>query len=434
MKTGICIIGAGPAGLTAAIFAAQAGAHTTVVEANTTPGRKLLLTGAGRCNITHKTDPAELVRTLGPPQGRFLSYCLYKFSPQDVLDFFASLGLKTRTEQDGCVFPASDRASDVRDALVKQAKKLGVNFLYGRRAGNITKEGDTFIVHIPKEPVCAEKVIVATGGLSWPRTGCTGDGYRFARSFGHHTTQTRASLVPLVTLEDWPSKLAGTPVEEVRISARINNKKIVTAGALIFTDDGIGGPAVLDMSRHLTDYLPAEKAPIEITLDFAPHLEQSGLDKEMATLISTNPKKKTVNILAEFLPRRLAIFLCERASCEGGLPGGPIRNSGIPNEQGKGNISNGAGRLKKDVRKKLAATIKALPLSITQTRPIAEATVTRGGVSLKEIEPKTMESKLCPGLFFAGEVLDVDGPCGGYNLQICFSTGALAASAAVQNS
>lgn len=412
MKTEICIIGAGPAGLTAAIFAAQAGAHTTVIEANTTPGRKLLLTGAGRCNLTHKTDPAELVRTLGPPQGRFLSYCLYKFSPQDVLDFFASLGLKVRTEQDGCVFPASDRSSDVRDALVKRAKKLGVNFLYGSRAGNITKQVDTFIVHFPKEPIQAEKVIIATGGLSWPRTGCTGDGYRFARSFGHHITQTRASLVPLVTLEDWPAQLAGTPVEYVRISARINNKKIATAGAFIFTDDGIGGPAVLDMSRHLTDYLPAEKAPIEITLDLAPPLEQSGLDKEITALINANPKKKTVNILAEFLPRRLAIFLCERAGCDGGFP---------------------AGRLKKDVRKKLASTIKALSLSITRTRPIAEATVTRGGVSLKEIEPKTMESKLCPGLFFAGEVLDVDGPCGGYNLQICFSTGALAASAAVQN-
>jgi len=413
MKTGICIIGAGPAGLTAAIFAAQAGAHTTIIEANTTPGRKLLLTGAGRCNFTHKADPAELVRTLGPQQGRFLSYCLYKFSPQDVLNFFASLGLKIRTEQDGCVFPASDRASDVRDALVNRARKLGVNFLYGSRAGNITKQADTFIVHIPKEPVRAEKVIIATGGLSWPRTGCTGDGYQFARSFGHHITKTRASLVPLVTLEDWPAKLAGTPVENVRISARINNKKIATAGAFIFTDDGIGGPAVLDMSRHLTDYLPAEEAPIEITLDLAPHLEQSGLDKEITALQNANPKKKIANILAEFLPKRLAIFLCERAGCDDELP---------------------AGRLKKDVRKKLVATIKALPLSILRTRPITEATVTRGGVSLKEIEPKTMESKLCPGLFFAGEVLDVDGPCGGYNLQICFSTAALAASAAAISS
>jgi predicted Rossmann fold flavoprotein len=327
------------------------------------------------------------------------------------MKFFASLGLQTRTEQDGCVYPASDRAGDVRDALVKRAKILGVNFLYDKRAAKIAKEADTFIIHTPKEPVRAEKVIIATGGLSWPKTGCTGDGYHFARSLGHNITQTKASLVPLVSLEDWPGQLAGTPVENVRISARINNKKIVTAGALIFTDDGIGGPAVLDMSRHLTDYLPAEKKPIKITLDLAPNVEQSAFDKEMTELLSANPKKKIVNILAEFLPKRIGIFLCKRAGCD---------------------ESHAAGQLKKDARKQLIADIKALPLLIVRTREIAEATVTHGGVSLKEIEPKTMESKICPGLFFAGEVIDADGPCGGYNLQICFSTGALAASAAVQ--
>ncbi|MHC4587015.1 MAG: aminoacetone oxidase family FAD-binding enzyme, partial [Planctomycetota bacterium] len=372
METEICIIGAGPAGLTAGIFAAQGSAHVTIIESNTTAGRKLMLTGAGRCNLTHNASGAELVRTFGPVQGRFLSYCLYKFSPQDVLKFFTSLGLKTRSEQDGCVFPASDRAGDVRDALVNHAKKLGVNFLYDKRAGKITKQADTFIIHMPKEPLCAEKVIIATGGLSWPKTGCTGDGYRFARSFGHNIIQTRASLVPLVSLEDWPGQLAGTPVENVRISARINNKKIATAGALIFTDDGIGGPAVLDMSRQLTDHLPAENTPIEITLDFAPNLEQSVFDKEMTELLSANPKKQIVNILAEFLPKRIGIFLCKRMDCDERLA---------------------AGQLKKDVRKKLIADVKALPLSIVRTREIAEATVTRGGVSLNEIEPKTMESK-----------------------------------------
>lgn len=411
MKTEICIIGAGPAGLTAAIFAAQGGAHVTIIEGNTTPGRKLMLTGAGHCNLTHNASPAELVRTFGSVQGKFLSYCLYKFSPQDVLKFFASLRLKTRTEQDGCVYPASDRAGDVRDTLINRTKKLGVNFLYGKRAGRISKQADMFIIHTPKEPLRAEKVIIATGGLSWPKTGCTGDGYRFAESLGHNIIQTRASLVPLVSLENWPGQLAGTPVENVRISARINNKKIVTAGALIFTDDGIGGPAVLDMSRQLTDYLPAEKKPIAITLDFAPNVEQSAFYKEMTELLSANPKKKIVNILAEFLPKRVGIFLCKRAGCDDEFL---------------------AGRLKKDARKRLIAAIKALPLSIVRTREIAEATVTRGGVRLKEIEPKTMESKICSGLFFAGEVLDVDGPCGGYNLQICFSTGALAASAATQ--
>jgi len=411
MKTEICIIGAGPAGMTAAIFAAQGGANTTVIEGNTTPGRKLMLTGGGRCNLTYKASGAELIRTFGSVQGRFLSYCLYKYSPQDVLDFFASLGLKTRTEQDGCVFPSSNRAGDVRDALINRAKKHGVNFLYDKRVDNITKEAGTFIINTPKEPVRAEKVIIATGGLSWPKTGCTGDGYRFAQGLGHNITQTKASLVPLVSLEGWPGQLAGTPVENVRISARINNKKVTTAGALIFTDDGIGGPAVLNMSRYLTDYLEVEKKPIQITLDLAPNVEQSVFVKEMTELISANPKKKVVNILAEFVPKRIGIFLCKRAGCDEELS---------------------AGQLKKDVRKKLIEDIKALPLSIVRTREIGEATVTRGGVSLKEIEPKTMESKICSGLFFAGEVIDVDGPCGGYNLQICFSTGALAGSNATQ--
>lgn len=409
MKTEICIIGAGPAGLTAAIFAAQAGAQTTIIESNTTAGRKLMLTGAGRCNLTHKAEPAELIRAFGSAQGRFLSYCLYEFTSQDVLDFFESLGLKTRTEPDGCVFPTSDKADDVRDTLVNQCKELGVKFLYGKCVEKITKEAEEFTIHTPKEPVHAEKVIIATGGLSWPKTGCTGDGYRFARSFGHKITQTRASLVPLVSSEDWPSRLAGTSVENVRIAARINNKKIATTGALIFTDDGIGGPAVLDMSRHLVDYLPAEKIPIKINLDLLPNLEQAVLDREMTNLLSVNPKKKIVNILMEFVPKRIGIFLCKQAECKEGVA---------------------AGQLKKDIRKKLIASIKSSPISIVHSRDISEATVTRGGVSLKEIEPKTMESKICPSLFFAGEVIDVDGPCGGYNLQICFSTAALAGSVA----
>jgi predicted Rossmann fold flavoprotein len=168
---------------------------------------------------------------------------------------------------------------------------------------------------------------------------------------------------------------------------------------------------VLNMSRHLTDYLEVEKKPIQITLDLAPNVEQSAFVKEIVDLISRNPKKNVVNILAEFVPKRIGIFLCKRAGCDGELS---------------------AGQLKKDIRKKLIADVKALPLSIVRTREIAEATVTRGGVSLEEIEPKTMESKICPGLFFAGEVIDVDGPCGGYNLQICFSTGALAGSTATQ--
>jgi predicted Rossmann fold flavoprotein len=411
METEVCIVGAGPAGLMAAIFAAEAGARTKVIEANTSPGRKLLLTGAGRCNLTHQADPQELVLAFGA-KGKFLSYSLYQFSPRDVLDFFVRLGLETRIEKDGCVFPVTDRAGDVRDALVERAKKLGVRFLSGRRAGSVAKEGGSFVVRTAMEQICAGKLIVATGGLSWPQTGCTGDGYRFARQLGHTVVEAKASLVPLVTFEDWPGQLAGTAVEEVKISARLNNKKLTTAGAMIFTDDGIGGPAVLDMSLYLTDYLPAGETGIGVTLDLAPHVEQAQLEAQIADHIAANPKKKLANVLAEFVPKRLSIVLCRQGGCDDGLE---------------------AGQLKKDARKRLTRTIKALPLSIVRTKPIAEATVTRGGVSVGETEPKTMESKICPGLFFAGEVLDVDGPCGGYNLQMCWSTAALAGLSASQS-
>jgi len=419
VRTKVCIIGAGPAGLMTAIFSAEAGSLTTMSEANTSAGRKLLLTGAGRCNLTHQAKPAEVVREFGD-KGRFLSYCLYQYPPKYVQDFFAGLGLRLKIEKDGCVFPASDRAGDVRDVLVERAKKLGVRFLYDRRVKSIAKENSMFIVRTEKETVYTEKLIIATGGLSWPKTGSTGDGYRFAKEMGHTIVEAKPSLVPLVIREDWPrqpatrirhtnggqvaGKLAGTAVEDVKVSAKINNKKVTTAGAIIFTEDGIGGPAVLDMSRYLTDYLPAV-----ISLDLAPQVKEAELERKITEIIAINPKKKVVNILTEFVPKRLSAELCRQAGCGEELA---------------------AGQLKKDVRRKLVRILKALPISVVSTRPIDEATVTHGGVSVTEIEPKTMESKICPGLFFAGEVIDVDGPCGGYNLQMCWSTGALAGHSA----
>jgi hypothetical protein len=387
----------------AAISSAEAGARTAVVEANTTPGRKLLLTGAGRCNLTHQGSPQEIVRAFGA-KGKFLSYALYRFTPQDAQDFFAKLGLPMKLEEDGCVFSASGRASEVRDALVGRAKALGVQFLYGSRVVGCSKEAGSFVVRA-QERIEADRLIIATGGLSWPQTGSTGDGYNFARQLGHSIVETRASLVPLVTAETWPGQLAGTAVQEARLSTRINNKKLTTAGAMIFTDDGIGGPAVLDMSWYLTDHLPSAETPIDITLDLTPYAKETELEAQVSERISENVKKKVANVLADFVPKRLSAVLCRQGGCDDELP---------------------AGQLRKDVRKRLVRMIKALPLSIVRTRPIAEATVTRGGVSINEIDPKTMESKLCPGLFFAGEVLDADGPCGGYNLQACWSTGTLA--------
>lgn len=388
----------------AAIFSAEAGCPTIIIEANTSAGRKLLLTGGGRCNLTHQAEPIEIVRKFGD-KGRFLSYCLYQYPPKYVQDFFAELGLRLKVEKDGCVFPASDRAGDVRDALVERAKKLGVRFLYDRRAKSITKENNMFIVRTEKEPIYTEKLIIATGGLSYPQTGSTSDGYRFAKELGHTIVEPKPSLVPLVIREDWPKQVAGTAVEDVKASAHINNKKVTTPGAIIFTEDGIGGPAVLDMSRYLADYLPAGKKPIAISLDLTPQVKEAELERKITELVAINPKKRVVNILTEFVPKRLSAELCRQAGCGDEFA---------------------AGQLKKDVRKKLVRLLKNLPISVVSTRPIDEATVTHGGVSVTEIEPKTMESKICPNLFFAGEVIDADGPCGGYNLQMCWSTGALA--------
>jgi predicted Rossmann fold flavoprotein len=385
--------------------------RTVVIERNTVPGRKLLLTGGGRCNLTHLEHPDEIVRTFGK-NGRFLSYCLHKFTPEQTRQFFHELGLESIVEQDGCIFPVSGRASDVRDCLMKHAQNLGVNFYFNKSVKSITKEKDSFTIQTTGETITADKVIISTGGLSFPQTGSTGDGYRFARELGHTIVETKASLVPLITREDWTGKIAGTAVENVKISAQIDNKKITTAGAFVFTNDGIGGPAVWNMSRYLTDRLPAHKKPIEITLDLAPQITQAELETRITAIIAANPKKKVVNILTEFIPKRLSEVLCSLASCTSEIE---------------------ANQLTKEVRKRLISKLKALPLSIVSTRPIAEAIVTHGGVSTTEIEPKTMESKICPGLFFAGEVIDVDGPCGGYSLQMCWSTGALAGSSAVKN-
>jgi predicted Rossmann fold flavoprotein len=419
MRAKVCIIGAGPAGLMASIHCALTNAEpstalrtrTIVIESNTVSGRKLLLTGGGRCNLTHSARPDAIVRAFGS-KGRFLSYCLHKFTPEHARQFFRELGLESIVEQDSCVFPASGRASDVRDCLIKHAKNLGVRFYFDKPVRNIAKEKDSFTIQTTGETTTAEKVIIATGGLSFPQTGSTGDGYRFARELGHTIVETKASLVPLVTREDWPGQIAGTAVENVKISAHIDNKEITTAGAFVFTDDGIGGLAVWNMSRYLTDRLPALKKPLEITLDLAPQVTQAALETQVTALIAANPKKKIVNVLAEFIPKRLSEVLCSLASYTGEIE---------------------ANQLKREVRKKLISKLKSLPLSIVSTRPIAKAIVTHGGVSATEIEPKTMESKICPGLFFAGEVIDADGPCGGYSLQVCWSTGALAGTSAAKN-
>jgi predicted Rossmann fold flavoprotein len=394
----------------ASIFSAKAGAKTAIIEANTSAGRKLLRTGRTRCNLTHVGSVEDFVKAYGS-FGRFLRHCLYNFPSDDLRRYFARHNLKTKVEEDGCVFPVSDRATDVVRVLVDDAQRLSVRFLYGKRIQSIEKNENGFVLLTDSEKVVAGAVIIATGGVTWPHTGSTGDGYRFAQALGHSIIEPKACLTRLVTAETWPGQLAGVGVASVVITARLDKHKLRVRGPMMFTHDGIGGPAVFDLSRFITDFLPNAARPIKITIDMLPAYDAQRLDREIISLCTKNPQKELAGVLTRFIPHSLA-----------------------SNTAGKLNPSTTilAGQLQKHQRRQLVDTLKRLPLSIEAAGPIAEATVTRGGVSTSEINPRTMESKLCSGLFFAGEVINVDGPCGGFNLQIAFSTGYLAGKMAAE--
>ena len=408
MDSEICILGAGPAGLMAAICAARERAGVTVVEANPSAGRKLLVTGGGRCNLTHDATIDEFVRAFGEA-GRFLRHSFHEMSPTDVRTFFHDRGLPTTVEADGCVFPAGGRAVDVREVLLTEAEQAGVRLRYGSPAIGVALLENGFAVATARDIVRTKRLIVATGGVSWPQTGSTGDGYRFAAALGHTVVAPKAALVPLLTQQKWPGNLAGVAVPDVRICAERGPRKIASVGALVFTQDGLGGPAAQDISRLLADELANAGSDIGLRIDLLPQTPLPQLDGQLQQKLSAYARKSISNVLADLVPRRLAATLCTLAHCDG---------------------ETQAAQVSRETRRAIAALLKALPVNVTGTRPIAEATVTRGGVNRKEIDPKTMTSKVCTGLYFAGEVIDADGPCGGYNLQMCFSTGALAGRSA----
>jgi hypothetical protein len=410
MRTDVAIIGAGPAGLAASISSAKAGAKTAVIEANTSAGRKLLRTGRTRCNLTHIGSVEDFVKAYGH-FGRFLRHCLYNFSSDDLRRYFAEHNLKTKVEEGDCVFPSTDRATDVVRVLVNDALRSSVRFLYGRRVQSVEKNENGFVLLADSEKVVAGAVIIATGGVTWPHTGSTGDGYKFAQTLGHTIIEPKACLTRLVTTETWPGQLAGVGVESVVITAKLDNRKLRVSGPMMFTHDGIGGPAVFDLSRFITDFLPNAARPIKITIDMLPAYEGRELDREIISLCTKNPQKELAGVLTRFLPHSLVSHITHELN-----PSTTIL----------------AGQLQRHQRRQLVDAIKKLSLSIKATGPIAEATVTRGGVPIDQINPKTMESKLCSGLFFAGEVINVDGPCGGFNLQIAFSTGCLAGKMAAE--
>ena len=403
----ILVAGGGAAGMMAALFAARAGASVTLLERNEKLGKKIYITGKGRCNLTNDCSLEEFLRQV-PRNPRFLYGALNRFGPQDMMALMEEAGCPVEVQRGQRVFPRSEKASDVIRALARLMEQAGVRVrLHSRIQSLIVQEGRAAGVVLENgERLEADTVILALGGQSYPMTGSTGDGYALAREAGHHVLPPEAVLSALETVEDWPRALQGLALKNVRLTLRSGRKTLYTElGEMLFTHFGISGPLVLEMSCHL----PAELAQAQVTLDLKPGLTPEQLDLRLQRDFAAQPRKQLQNVLPGLLPLRLSALFPDLA--------------GVSGERICGQITRGE-------REQLGAALKALPITLRARRPLAEAIVTRGGVDVKEIQPATMESKLLPGLYFAGEMIDVDAHTGGFNLQIAFSTGALAGSSA----
>lgn len=400
------IIGAGAAGLMAGIIAARRGLSVALLEKMERPGRKLLITGKGRCNVCNCCTIEEfLPNVMSNP--RFLYSCLNNFNPYEVMGFFEELGVPLKVERGQRVFPESDRSMDVVDALVDECKKLGCKFIQGTAKellleencakGAVTADGCT---------LKADAVLIATGGKSYPATGSTGDGYALAMQAGHTITKLKPSLVPIVTNEAYCRDMMGLSLKNVVLTVTDSkNGKIAYSelGEMLFTHFGVSGPLVLSASCCMNGDLSRYRMEI----DLKPALSEEQLDARLLRDFEQFKNKAFGNSLSLLLPRKMIPVV--------------VKLSGIPAEQKVNQIT-------REQRQKLIQVIKTFPISAKCFRPIEEAIVTAGGVSVSEVSPKTMESKKCKDLYFAGEVLDVDAYTGGYNLQIAFSTAFAAAS------
>lgn len=406
-QTTVAIIGGGAAGMMAAGTAVLHGAAVTIYEGQKILGKKLAITGKGRCNVTNNTDIEGILANVRR-NPRFLYTALNTFSPKDTMEFFESLGVSLKTERGNRVFPVSDKARDVVDALKSYAS--GAEIIYSK-VKSIKFVDNRFIVGSENCENEYDKVIIATGGLSYPLTGSDGSGYKLAKKLGHTVTELKPSLIPIESPDNVCSELMGLSLKNVSINIKNSSGKILYTdfGEMMFTHFGVTGPMILSASAHLRD---EDLNSLGLYIDLKPALDEKTLDARLLSDFGKNINKDFINSLSELLPKKMINPIIKRA--------------GIDERKKVNSIT-------KEERERLLSCIKSFYIPLGKFRPIEEAIITSGGIEIREVAPKTMESKLCPGLYFAGEILDLDAYTGGFNLQISFSTGYLAGKSAAES-
>ena len=405
--TDVVIVGGGAAGLMAAVIASRRGLSVAVLEPNARCGKKLRITGKGRCNVTSDSEPREFLKNVNA-NAKFLRSTLYAFPPSQTMEFFEELGVPLKTERGARVFPVSDNANDVADALETAARSAGATFRRERVRNIRTENGAVSAVVSDGGSIPCRAVILCTGGLSYPATGSTGDGYALAKKLGHTVVPARASLVPLEA-EEICQRMQGLSLRNTGLSLYRGDKLLYRdQGEMLFTHFGVSGPLILTASTFLTD---EDVAACRLELDLKPALSEEKLDERLLRDFSENQNRDFINALDALLPQKMIPVVVER--------------SGIDPHCKVNSIT----RLQ---RRTLRDLLKCFPIALLGRRPIAEAIITAGGVDVREIDPRSMESKLVPGLYFAGEILDIDARTGGFNLQIAWSTAHAAASSVLR--
>ena len=405
----IIVIGGGAAGMLAALTAARMGAAVTLLERNQKVGRKLYITGKGRCNLTNDCTPAEVLSNV-PRNGKFLTSALTRFPPSEVKACFTELGVSLQTERGNRVFPVSDKAADVVDALFFALRRAGVDLVQDRAREILTNRGTVTGVKGEKGRYPGGAVILATGGASYPLTGSTGDGYAMAAALGHTILPPKASLIPLVVEGEECPSMQGLSLRNVAVKVKNQKGKIIfrEQGEMLFTHFGLSGPLILSASAHMRDF---ERDRYTVIIDLKPALDETALDARLVRELTGQPNRAFHNVLETLAPRLLIPVLARRADIPPDLP---------------------ANAVTKVQRRRLLETLKGLDFPVAGPRPVEDAIITSGGVKVSEVDPKTMESKLTQGLYLAGELLDVDAYTGGFNLQIAWCTGRAAGQAAAE--